>query len=335
MDEQPKDTARPGLAGITAEHRKGWETGALSYSSIGRELGVTKQTVAAYARRNGWRQQPPAPVPAEPPPPQPAVQPPTRPASLFQPADAEAAEHDRIVLIEANRALLGRALQYLKGALDMMGLQRAQGILRGVREEWMALGHFGPLFEQAEEKPTELVIRRLSDEEEAEIQRQVEEDAAGFNGDFDSLRRRLDEGDDADAPPPFIRSTGSAIRSGSGAGSSQEGSSAHMGGAGNSYGGSAGLTGSPSQAEADRRWLTRFTLPSDPPLPAREEFRDWLRALADRYGRVTLRDLLRALGATDPVICEARDKEYLIAQILRCTGGDPTKLMPFVVEGSA
>jgi hypothetical protein len=164
----------------------------------------------------------------------------------------------------------------------------------------MSLGHFGPLFEQAEEKPTVLEIRRLTDEEEAEIQRQAEEAAGGFDGDLAFLRRRHDEGDDQDGeyapPPPFVRSSGSAVKGGSGAGSSQEGSPAHMSGAGNSYGGSAGQIGSPSQADADRRWLTRFTLPSSMPLPAQSEFRDWLHGLAHRHGNVTLQQLLQALG---------------------------------------
>jgi hypothetical protein len=256
-------------------------------------------------------------------------------------ADADAAERDRLVLIEANRGLLARTLMYLKGAVDLMGLQRAQSVLRGVREEWMTLGHFEPLFEQAKEKPTELIIRRLTDEEEAEIRRQAEESASGFDGDLRSLWRPKEKATESNADTETgsslssARPSGSSTGSGSAAGNSEEGRSAHIGGAGNNYGGSAGQTGSPSQAEADRRWLTRFTLPADPPLPAREEFRDWLRTLAGRYGSVTLRDLLRALGATDPAICDTRDKEYLIAQILRCTGGDPTRLTPFVVEGTA
>jgi hypothetical protein len=274
---------------------------------------------------------------------QPAALRPSAPsASPFQAADADAAERDRLVLIETNRALLGRTLQYVKGQLDMMGLQRAQSVLRGVREEWMALGHFGPLFEQAQEKPVELVIRKLSDDEEVEIQRRAEASAHGFDGDFDFLDEECDDETDEHAGPaaasqPVYMPSVQSLKGGSGVGTSQEGSPAYTGGPGNSCGGGAGQTGSSAdrQAEANQRWLTRFTLPSDPPLPARDDFRDWLRTLVDRYGRVTLRDLLQALGATDPAICESRDKEFLIAQILRWTDGDPSKLLAFVVDGTA
>jgi hypothetical protein len=300
---------RKGVAGITPEHRRAWEEGQISYRSIAKELGIAKQTVAAFAKRNSWtRKQPkkedPAPVT-----PTPAER--SKPSALQITEDD--AERDYLILVQSHRVLLTQTLQSMKNPMDAIGRQRVVMTLKAIREELWNLGYLQIGLEQ---KVPELVIRVLTPEEEIEIQRKANgenEDQATPSDSAGALQRHEEE----TAIPEARRSLNEMATNGNHPGNSSGGS------LGNSGGGSPGNS-DPQTTRGHVR--TSFTLPRNMSLPDPSAFRTWLEALAHKFGNVTLCQLTGALTGDEPPPEQYRDRPFLIARILTITGANPERL---------
>lgn len=284
-----------GCAGLTADHHRRWATGVSSLADIGRELGVSRQTVHEALRSRGWtklnhQKAIPAareaaqaigsseryddctslPVNIQPPQNDPEDDPTSERVSILTDVQrVECYKAAGMTTLQAGLAILAEA----KGILDRdKGRHSPIGLLR-IAEAFERAGRLVLPFllddPNKSDRLTEMTIRILSKEEEDKIQADLAKIHGGNVCDTESDVR----------PPP------------------------------------------PKNNHVPDELALRPRLQG--PLPDRSRFPEWLAYTAQRFGMRSLRDIATALGAD---VGYGIPKAELIAAILHRTGGDPQRL---------
>lgn len=230
--EAAVSAAVKGLHLVSAEHRRRWEQGLLSLREIAEEAGVRKQSVHALAKRQGWTRAPSGPscggesngtigklTTAPPSPSVSSTQAPVQGASegsksVKDPTTVEIPRTvDQLAAGIAGRDLPDLQLRMRQAFIQLylytiqeataflvrergnhgpQSLRAIASIVARAQDQLTALGLVGD--EAATEQPVQLAVRVYTPEQEADIRRQVEQDAEELRG-------------PGSTEPPAVRST--------------------------------------------------------------------------------------------------------------------------------